>query len=319
MPSSPTALAVLKDAAGSLEPVVERVLAAALEFRGRGGRIVVPLTVAEVRAVVDASNSAPISSKNLRPGQVDFAAIAAKGGRVAPLLNVIPTTTNTVAQASETRGEVAAPTPYGTLLPESSITIVSSDVAHKRVGSYMKVTNGALEDAGQVAEVVRQVLGDDLLRALDVQALNGDGTGENLLGLTVDGSVPVQPRGADTHHLAILRAAAAVRGADVVGPIDVVLNAADLLDVVTSADYSKDDLDAFGIRGFVTSSRLAAGTGLVGSFKEAASLYVRQGGTITLSRDHDDWFLRGDTAVAIEGRFNLKLVRPTGLVKVTGL
>lgn len=325
MPSNPTVLARLREMTGEASPLTERILEAAAGFRERSGQVLVPLTPRDLgvtlRASVGHDNSAPVSSKALRPGYVDWSTLPARGGRVSVLLNVVESKTHVVSTANETaRGEVAAPVRYNLdLLPESGVTFVASDVPSRRIGAWVPVTNGALEDPGQVDDMVRNVLTADLLRGLDAQVLNGDGTGENFLGLTADAAIAAQARGTDSNAVAILRAAATVRGADFAGPISVVLSAANAVATVTDGAFKADALDALGVERVVFSSRLAAGTALVGSLAEAASLYVREGATISLSRDHADFWLRGNTAVAVEGRFSMKLRQAGAVIRVTGL
>lgn len=299
----------------SPEPIEERILAAATAFRSLSGRAVIPMGGVEVRALLDHATSVSSSSK-----VVDVSNLPGRGGRVAPLLNVIPSETYTVAQASETaRGLVAAPTAYNVVLPESSLTITAADVPARRFGAWIPVTNGALADRGVVEEVVRRILAEDLLRGLDAQTLNGDGVGENFLGLTVDAAITVQARGTLSNLVTIQRAAGSVRENDFAGSITVVMNAGNLLPIANDTAFKSEALDIYGIANVVTTSRIAVGTALVGSLAEAASLYVREEATLALSRDHADFFTKGVTAVSVEGRFSMKLAQPGAIIRVTGL
>lgn len=285
-------------------------------YGGSGKHTFRLLSAAEFRAVVDSSNSvadlARFTDWNLAP---------AKGGRIAPRLTIIPSSTLTVAVSTESsRTEAAAPTPYGTALPEGSISFTDSDEAEKRVGVWVPVTKGAWEDEGAVQPMVRTLLEDDLLRVLDAQLLTGDGLGENLDGI-LTATLPAQPLGTDTRPMALARACSTIRNASHAGPIDVVANATDLLEASLEADF-RDVLEVlravWGVRDFVAASSVPSGTILVGDFAAGAHLYLRDDVTVDVSDAHSTFFVEGKVAVAAETRVSSRVVQTSAFVEITG-
>jgi hypothetical protein len=253
----------------------------------------------------------------------DWNLAPAKGNRVASRLTVVPSTSQTIAVSREaSRTEAAAPTAYGTALPEAAITFTDSDETPKRVGVWLPVTKGAWTDRGAVEAMVRALLGDELLRELDDQILNGDATGENLRGIVGDASITTQALGGDTHGVALLKACASVRAANHAGPLTVIASASDLQDAALSADF-RDHVETatrvFGLESFVATSQLAAGTMLVADLASAVHLYVRSPLSITVSDSHTGFFTEGKVAVLAEMRAELRVVRGDGVVKITGV
>jgi HK97 family phage major capsid protein len=305
-----------------LGPDFEGRLRDALDGYGHGERHVRLASESEfgdwlrLRTTVDASNSVPTLQRF-----TDFALGAAKGGRVLPRATVVPMTSNVIAVSKEvSRTEAAAPTPFGTALPEAAIGWTDSDEPARRVGVWVPVTRGAWNDRGFVREMVRQLLEDDFLRVVDAGLISGDGTGESLNGI-LNGGIPSQALAADTHATALVKAAATVRAAGHVGPIDVLANAADLQDVALASDFEPRLLalrEVLGVRDFVPVPTLSAGTIIVGDVAAGLHVYPRSGLDVTVSDSHDDFFVIGKVAVLAEARLASKVVRPSAFVKITG-
>lgn len=280
-----------------------------------GERVVKLADAVELRALIDHGSIVPVLDRF-----TDWNLRAPKGGRIAPRLRVVPMASNVVAVSTEaSRTDAAAPTPFGDALPEGALSLVDSDELAKRVGSWIPVTRGAWSDRGEVEALVRALLEDDFLRALDAQILAGDGTGENLLGILNTPDMPTQTLGADTHAAATVKAVCTIRGAGHVGPVDVVCAAADAQDLVLSADWQAREagLRALGFRDVIVTPTMNAGSMLVGSFDEGAHLYLRSDLEIAVTDSHLDYFARGLVAVAAESRVNAKVTRKDAFVIVT--
>lgn len=76
--------------------------------------------------------------------------------------------------------------------------------------------------------------------------------------------------------------------------------------------------EVFGLENVVLSTLVPENTSLVGSFREGATLFVRQGFTLGLSAEHSDYFLRGLVAVSVEGCYSLRTVHTSAFCTVTG-
>lgn len=109
-------------------------------------------------------------------------------------------------------------------------------------------------------------------------------------------------------------------------PDTIILNPADYGDVRLVKDsegrYLTGDLAAagpptiFGTRVLV-SNKIAAGTGLVANLAEAARLYIREAPRVDVSGAAE--FVANQTLIRAELREALAIVRPSAIVKVTGL
>jgi HK97 family phage major capsid protein len=69
----------------------------------------------------------------------------------------------------------------------------------------------------------------------------------------------------------------------------------------------------------VVSPVIAQGTALVGDFKTAAKLYLREGLSVTASTEHLDFFTRGMVALLAEMRVGFAVEQPRALCQVLAL
>jgi HK97 family phage major capsid protein len=69
----------------------------------------------------------------------------------------------------------------------------------------------------------------------------------------------------------------------------------------------------------VITSRIAAGTALVGAFKTAAQLFRHGGVRVDISNSHSDYFIKNKLAIRAEERVALACYRPAAFGLVTGL
>jgi Phage capsid family len=72
----------------------------------------------------------------------------------------------------------------------------------------------------------------------------------------------------------------------------------------------------WGLRAVITSA-IAAGTVLVGAFREGAQVFYRSGLTVEASNSHANFFQNNMTALRAEQRAALAVHRPAGFVKIT--
>jgi HK97 family phage prohead protease len=250
------------------------------------------------------------------------------GGRVAPLVRTVSIDSGVrLHVANETaRTTAAAPTAFGTALPLGSVSVSSAEASFHRIGAYLEATRGVIEDRGALRDVVDQYLMEDVQRAIDLDILLGDGTGENSVGLLNAGaSVPTQALGTDGRFQAIIRAAAKVRAAGFTGPIDVVIEAStDAVSLLTEVDdtgeqtFDRDVLDALGVRSVVPSALVTQGKVIVGDLASASTLWVREGITIRMATQHNSNLTSGIVTLSAEARLEFEVVMPTAAVVVTG-
>jgi HK97 family phage major capsid protein len=184
---------------------------------------------------------------------------------------------------------------------------------------------------------LRSIIDNELLYGLrlqeDYQILQGDGTGENLLGILnsnpqeyswSDG--PTDAVVADTKADAIRRAATLALLA-YYEPTGVVLNPQDWEDIELTKDQNGQYLIAVSVAlggepklwrvPVVDTPAMPVGQALIGAFGTGAQLYDREQASIRISEQHADFFVRNAIVILAEQRLALAVKRPESFVKVT--
>jgi HK97 family phage major capsid protein len=69
----------------------------------------------------------------------------------------------------------------------------------------------------------------------------------------------------------------------------------------------------------VVTTAIAAGTSLIGAFRQGGQIFRRRGLTIEASNSHQDFFQKNLTAIRAEERLALVTYRPTAFYKLTGV
>lgn len=229
-----------------------------------------------------------------------------------------------------TRTSAAAVVPYGTLPAQSDIafTKVEGD-PFARFAVFMDADAEVLADRGLVEMALSTLLGYDMAKALDGEALKGDGTGDHWTGI-LHGSVPTSAKAGGTSHWdTVLAAAKAVRQAGWSGPLAVIASAADGLDILNERDattklpfYRPEVWAALGGQpldrgGLVLTEELSAGTVVVGSFRDAGSVWMRQGITVAASTTVNNDWVTGRVKIMAHCRAAFTLTQPSALYVVT--
>lgn len=230
----------------------------------------------------------------------------------------------------------AAPVPEATatagvsgVKPESTMTTAKITTPVRTIANWIPVTKRALSDAAQIMTLIDNFLVYNLEEELDDQMISGDGTGENLEGLsTVSG---VQTQAFDTDLLTTLRKAKTkvrITGRSV--PTGYVLNPLDVeaLDLLTDGETrfyfggpSGTMVGEGGAAGplwnlpVIESEAVAAGTAWVGDWRKAI-LWDRQQASITMTDSHADFFIRNMVAILAEMRCAFGVIQPSAFVSV---
>lgn len=74
------------------------------------------------------------------------------------------------------RADPAAPTPYGTAVPEAAYGFAHQQTTVQRIGPFVPVTKGMLNDAGQTRTLLQSRMVNGLQRQVESQVLSGNGT-----------------------------------------------------------------------------------------------------------------------------------------------
>ncbi len=238
--------------------------------------------------------------------------------------------TNNAAAVAE-RGTGAASASFG-LKPQSSFAFVGEQAPVRTLAHWEAAHRNVLADEPQLRSIIDNELMYGLRLLEDNQILNGDGTGENLLGVLQtpgiqtyawsDGATsPVADTKADA-----LRRAATLAFLAYYEPTGIVLHPNDWEDIELTKDANGQYLVAVSVAmggeprvwrmPVVDTPAMTEGTALVGAFGTGAQLYDREQASIRISEQHSDFFVRNAIVILAEQRLALAVKRPEAFVSV---
>ena len=237
---------------------------------------------------------------------------------------------NNAATVAE-RGSGAASATFG-LKPQSSFAFVGEQAPVRTLAHWEAAHRNVLADEPQLRSIIDNELMYGLRLLEDNQILNGDGTGENLLGVLQtpgiqtyawsDGATtPVPDTKADA-----LRRAATLAFLAYYEPTGIVLHPNDWEDIELTKDSQGQYLVAVSVAmggeprvwrmPVVDTPAMNEGTALVGAFGTGAQLYDREQASIRISEQHSDFFVRNAIVILAEQRLALAVKRPEAFVAV---
>jgi HK97 family phage major capsid protein len=238
----------------------------------------------------------------------------------------VPTGNNAATVAERDEGDYAAK-------PQSTLSFRGEQSPVRTIAHWESAHRNTLADEPQLRAIIDNELLYGLRLAEDDQILNGDGSGENLLGVleTDDiqsyswssGAVTPVP---DNKCDAIRRAATLAFLANY-EPTGVVVHPNDWEDMELTKNEQGSYLLAVSMNTgadqriwripVIDTPAIDEGTALVGAFGTGAQLYDREQATIRISEQHADFFIRNAIVILAEERLALAVKRPESFVKVT--
>lgn len=271
------------------------------------------------------------------PQRIGMVERAKRASRVRDLFDVQQTNTNMIeffrvsgftnnaATVSERSGSPAA----FTAKPQSSLSVVGVQAPVRTIAHYEVAHRNVLDDE----PTLRGVIDNELLYGLrlteDDQILNGDGTGTNLTGIrsTTGIQTSVWSDGvADDTRIDAVRRAITKSLLAYYEPTGIIVHPNDLEDIELSKDANLNYLMVMSVAvgaearlwrlPIVETPAITEGYALVGSFGIGATLYDRMMGTIRVSEQHSDFFVRNAVAILAEERLALAVKRPESFVEV---
>lgn len=231
-------------------------------------------------------------------------------------------------------GEATASDGASGLKPESAYTWERDDAPVKTIAHHIPITKNTLDDAPQVATIVNDRLLVGVDRRINSQIANGDGTGENLLGIietpgvtvfddTYFGSNPVVNVGTPVENFD--RIAATIAGVENVGDGEATFVAVNPLDyqkliTIANADYEYLAGSPFGSisvrtvwgRPLAVDRAIPEGTFITGD-GTAAAYWEREDATLFVDTINDQ-FIRNMKTLLAEARGALTVYRPAAMV-----
>ena len=217
--------------------------------------------------------------------------------------------------------------------PQSSFAFVGEQAPVRTLAHWEAAHRNVLADEPQLRSIIDNELMYGLRLLEDAQILNGDGVGENLLGVlqtpgiqayswSAGNSTPVPDTKADA-----LRRAATLSFLAYYEPTGIVLHPSDWEDIELTKDTNGQYLIAVSVAmggepkvwrmPVVDTPAITAGTALVGAFGTGAQLYDREQASIRISEQHSDFFIRNAIVILAEQRLALAVKRPEAFVEVT--
>jgi HK97 family phage major capsid protein len=214
--------------------------------------------------------------------------------------------------------------------PQSSMTVVGVQAPVRTIAHYEVAHRNVLEDE----PTLRGVIDNELLYGLrlveDDQILNGNGSGQNLTGIRNTSGVQTfnwSDGEADDTRLDAIRRGITKSLLAYYEPTGMIVHPNDLEDIELSKDQNLNYLMVMSVSmgadarlwrlPIVSTPAITEGKVLLGSFGIGATLYDRMEGTIRVSEQHSDFFVRNAVAVLAEERIALAVKRPESFVEVT--
>lgn len=251
--------------------------------------------------------------------------------RVVDLLTRGSTGSDTVEYVREgMHTNNAAPVPEATATtgvsgtkPESAMLFSVVTEAVKTIAHWIPATRRALADAAQIRTLIDSFLRYGLDEALERQVLNGDGIGENFLGILETPGIQAQAYTTDIlvttrkARTKVLLGGRTNPNAFLMHPLD--WEAFDLLKDNESRYYfgGPSVLGNPRLWGLpvVETETIAQGVALTANFRFAA-LWLRMAAQILVSDSHADFFVRNLIAILAEERAAFGVIRPAAFVEI---
>lgn len=230
---------------------------------------------------------------------------------------------------------ISAPTGGATdvfgLKPKSNLRFESAQAPVRTIAHYEVAHRNVLADEPQLQSTINNELLYGLRLEEDKQILQGDGTGENLLGIlntpNIQAYTQANNAGTPTETKAdALRRAATKAVLAYYPPSGYVLHPYDWEDIeLTKATGDGHYVMATNVavgaetrawrQPVVESPAMPEGTFLTGAWGLGAQLYDRQQANIRIADQHADFFIRNAVAILAEMRLALAVKRPESFVK----
>lgn len=272
----------------------------------------------------------PLVTRQQRTARVrDLFPVVGTTANLIDFFRVTGFTNNAAPVAERTAADGTAATGGATdvfgLKPRSSLSFALAQAPVRTIAHYEVAHRNVLNDEPQLRAVIDNELLYGLRLEEDDQILNGDGLGENLLGILNTPGVQAYTRvTADTYADALRRAATRVALAYyestgfVLHPYD--WETVELTKTSGDGNYVLATNVAIGAeqrvwrQPVVDSPAMTQGRFLTGAFGLGATLYDRETGNIRIAEQHADFFVRNAVAILAEERLALATKRPEAFV-----
>ena len=296
-------------------------------FAGQGrprGRVDMSFKAAITTVTTDTDGAAGDLSRATRvPGVIE---LPQRRMTVRDLLSQGRTDTGLVEYVKETGfTNAAAPVAETAAKPESTMKFDLVSTSAKVIAHWVKASRQVLSDASQLMSIIDQRLRYGLAYVEEQQLLNGNGTGQNLLGIIPQAAAyaaPFDPAGTETGidmiRLAALQATLAEYPASgiVMHPSD--WARIELLKDTTGRYIIGNPQGTISptLRGLpvVATQAIAVDMFLVGAFKLGAQVFDAWDARVEVATENDDDFVKNLVTILAEERLALAVYRPEAFI-----
>jgi len=213
--------------------------------------------------------------------------------------------------------------------PQSSFQFVGEQAAVRTLAHWEAAHRNVLADEPQLRSIIDNELMYGLRLQEDYQILQGDGSGENLLGVLETPGIQeyAWSEGAVGDNKAdAIRRAATLSFLAYYEPTGVIMHPTNWEEVELSKDANGQYLVAVSVAlggqprlwriPVVETPAMPEGKALVGAFGTGAQLYDREQASIRVSEQHSDFFVRNAIVILAEQRLALAVKWPEAFVAV---
>jgi HK97 family phage major capsid protein len=260
-----------------------------------------------------------------------------RGGFLDPLVEqlsvrdlIAPGRTNSNAieyPREATATNAAAVIAENTLKPLSDLTFDLESAPVRTIATRLKASRNILDDAPQLQTYIDGRLRYFVRRAEDEELLNGDGTGQHLLGIRTQATAYAAPTGfTATTALDTLRAAILQSTLALIPASGIVLHPTNWAVLEATKDAAGQYLIGDPQGGTAAriwnmpvalTLRLPVNTFLTGAFREGAQIFDRLGIEVLVSTEDEDNFSRNMVTIRAEERLALAVYRPEAFITGT--
>lgn len=221
------------------------------------------------------------------------------------------------------------------LKPHTSLSLQPAQSPIRTIAHWEVAHRNTLNDEPQLQSIIDTELLYGLRLAEDDQLLNGDGTGENILGILQTPGIQRYPGNpiptpspvlaGDTYVDAVRRGATRIMLA-YYEPTGVVVHPFDWENMETTKDANGNYIVAINVAigaqkqiwqmPVVASPAMTQGTALTGAFGLGAKVYDREQANIRIAEQHADNFVRNAVTILAEERVGLTVSRPESFIQI---
>jgi HK97 family phage major capsid protein len=279
----------------------------------------------ELKNTITGQAGSPVENSNILVPSDRLPGIIPGAFRALRVRDVLPQGTTSSNLVEYTRELAftndAAETAENASKPESDITFELASAPVRTIAHWLKLSKQVMDDAPALASYVDTRLRYGVEQRIDAQLLNGNGTGQNISGMTDSGNFTAfTPESGDNAIDSINRAIYAVIGADY-APTAIMMNPKDW----GAIERTKiNDSYVFGSPGLavgpvlwglpvVVTNSMTEGKFMVGAMDVAYQVWNRQGTIVEMSESDDTNFQKNLVTVRAESRLALAVYRPASV------